>query len=89
MSCPSHRDHEPSKVKRSWIRNALVPSSRLLPRFGPAGLPVPPAGRLRGGEGELVDRVSIHEPELTSVEGYRLIWYHSTRREKLDALARQ
>jgi hypothetical protein len=26
-------------------------------------------------DGELVDRFSIHEPELTSVEGYRLIWY--------------
>ena len=40
-------------------------------------------------EGELVDRFSIHEPEITSVEGYRLIWYHSTRKAELDALARQ
>jgi transposase len=40
-------------------------------------------------EGELVDRFSIHEPEVTSVEGYRLIWYHSTRKAELDALARQ
>jgi transposase len=40
-------------------------------------------------DGELVDRFSIHEPELTSVEGYRLIWYHSTRKAELDALARQ
>jgi transposase len=36
-----------------------------------------------------VDRFSIHEPELTSVEGYRLIWYHSTRKAELDALACQ
>ena len=36
-----------------------------------------------------MDRFSIHEPELTSVEGYRLIWYHSTRKAELDALARQ
>ena len=36
-------------------------------------------------EGELVDRFSIHEPEATSVEGYRLIWYHSTRKAELDA----
>jgi transposase len=40
-------------------------------------------------EGELVDRFSIHEPEATSVEGYRLIWYHSTRKAELDAVARQ
>jgi transposase len=40
-------------------------------------------------EGELVDRFSIHQPEATSVEGYRLIWYHSTRKAELDAWARQ
>ena len=40
-------------------------------------------------EGELVDRFSIHEPEGTSAEGYRLIWYHSTRKAELDAAARQ
>ena len=39
-------------------------------------------------EGELVDRFSVHEPEATSAEGYRLIWYHSTRKAELDALAR-
>ncbi len=40
-------------------------------------------------EGESVDRFSIHEPEPTSVEGYRLVWYHSTRKAELDARARQ
>ena len=40
-------------------------------------------------EGELVNRFSIHEPEVTSVEGYRLLWYHSTRKARVDALARQ
>jgi transposase len=40
-------------------------------------------------DGELVDQFSIHEPEATSIEGYRLIWYHSTRKAELDALARQ
>jgi transposase len=40
-------------------------------------------------EGELVDRFSIHEPERTSVEGYRLSWYHSERKARLDASARQ
>src|SRR6185312_7248553 len=39
-------------------------------------------------EGELVDRFSIHEPEVTSVEGYRLIWYRSARKAELDASAR-
>src|SRR5205823_2275729 len=28
------------------------------------------------------------EPAATSVEGYRLEWYHSTRKAELDALAR-
>ena len=36
-----------------------------------------------------MDRFSIHEPERTSVEGYRLIWYHSARKAELDAAARQ
>jgi transposase len=39
-------------------------------------------------EGNLVDRFSVHEPEITSVEGYRLVWYHSVRKAELDALAR-
>ena len=39
-------------------------------------------------EGEVVDRFSVHEPEATSAEGYRLIWYHSTRKAELDALSR-
>ena len=39
-------------------------------------------------EGDVVDRFSVHEPEATSAEGYRLIWYHSTRKAELDALSR-
>lgn len=39
-------------------------------------------------EGDVVDRFSVHEPEMTSAEGYRLVWYHSTRKAELDALAR-
>ena len=39
-------------------------------------------------DGDLVDRFSVHEPEITSIEGYRLIWYHSTRKAEVDALAR-
>ena len=39
-------------------------------------------------DGNVIDRFSVHEPEATSVEGYRLIWFHSTRKAELDALAR-
>jgi transposase len=39
-------------------------------------------------EGDVVDRFSVHEPEMTSGEGYRLVWYHSVRKAELDALAR-
>lgn len=39
-------------------------------------------------EGNVVDRFSVHEPETTSVEGYRLIWYHSVRKAELDVLSR-
>jgi transposase len=39
-------------------------------------------------DGEVVDRFSIHEPEATSLEGYRLIWYHSARKAELDAATR-
>jgi transposase len=39
-------------------------------------------------DGQLVDRYQIHEPEATTAEGYRLVWYHSTRKAELDALAR-
>jgi transposase len=38
--------------------------------------------------GELVDRYSISDQPSVSAEGYRLIWYHSTRKAELDALAR-
>jgi transposase len=39
-------------------------------------------------EGNVVDRFRVHEPERTSVEGYRLIWYHSRRKAECDALTR-
>jgi transposase len=39
-------------------------------------------------DGQLVDRFRIHEPEATTAEGYRLVWYHSARKAELDALAR-
>jgi len=39
-------------------------------------------------EGLVVDRFSVWQPASQSAEGYRLLWYHSTRKAKLDALAR-
>jgi transposase len=42
----------------------------------------------RDDEGNVVDRFSVHEPETTSAEGYRLIWYHSARKAERDVLSR-
>jgi transposase len=39
-------------------------------------------------EGDLVDRFSIAGAATQSVEGYRLLWYHSQRKAELDAAAR-
>lgn len=39
-------------------------------------------------EGNLVDRFSISSHPATTAEGYRLLWYHSTRKAQSDALAR-
>ena len=42
----------------------------------------------RDDDGNLVDRYRSHELEATTVEGYRLVWYHSARKSELDALTR-
>lgn len=39
-------------------------------------------------EGEVLDRFSVSDEPALSAEGYRLIWYHSTRKAELDAAAR-
>jgi transposase len=39
-------------------------------------------------DGKLIDRYRVSEPLSTSAEGYRLEWYHSTRKADLDALFR-
>jgi transposase len=38
--------------------------------------------------GDLVDRFSIGAPPTQTAEGYRLVWYHSTRKAELDAASR-
>ena len=42
----------------------------------------------RDDVGQVIDRFEVHEPEATTAEGYRLIWFHSARKAELDALAR-
>jgi len=39
-------------------------------------------------EERVVDELSVCTPETSSAEGYRLLWYHSTRKVELDAAAR-
>jgi transposase len=38
--------------------------------------------------GEAIDHYSTREPPATTVEGYRLVWYHSLRKAEQDAVAR-
>ncbi len=42
----------------------------------------------RDDQGNLVDRYSVSETPALSAEGYRLVWYHSTRKAENDAAAR-
>jgi transposase len=41
-----------------------------------------------GTDGELLDRLSTSADEMVSSDGYRLLWYHSTRKAALDAATR-
>jgi transposase len=42
----------------------------------------------RDDQGVIVDRFSVSETPALSAEGYRLVWYHSTRKAETDAAAR-
>lgn len=42
----------------------------------------------RPDEGEIVDRYSVCKPAMLSAEGYRLVWFHSTRKADQDSSAR-
>jgi len=42
----------------------------------------------RNDDGEIVDQYSVSVPATLSAEGYRLVWYHSTRKAEQDARAR-
>jgi transposase len=39
-------------------------------------------------EGQVIDRYSTSHHPATTVEGYRLVWYHSLRKAESDAMAR-
>jgi transposase len=39
-------------------------------------------------DGQLRDRFSVCAEEMLSCDGYRLLWYHSTRKAQIDTLAR-
>jgi transposase len=43
---------------------------------------------MRDTKGEIVDRFAVSEEPALSAEGYRLVWYHSTRKAENDVAAR-
>jgi transposase len=47
-----------------------------------------PLWEKRNEYGKVVDRFSISDSPTLTAEGFRLIWYHSTRKAELDAAAR-
>jgi transposase len=47
-----------------------------------------PIHERRDERGEVIDRYSVSEGPTLSVEGYRLVWYHSTARARNDAATR-
>src|SRR5262245_26854872 len=42
----------------------------------------------RDDQGQIVDQYSVSVPVVLSAEGYRVVWYHSTRKAECDACAR-
>jgi transposase len=47
-----------------------------------------PIHEKRDERGDIVDRFCVSEPATLSAEGYRLVWYHSTRKAENDAATR-
>jgi transposase len=47
-----------------------------------------PIHERRDDDGEILDRYSVSEEPTLSVEGYRLVWYHSTSKAENDAATR-
>jgi transposase len=61
---------------------------RSLLRQSPAGIVWQPLYDVLDEQGQLLDRFSVCAEEMTSSDGYRLLWYQSTRKAQLDTLAR-
>lgn len=70
------RTHKEDEVFRARLRQS------------PATIPWKPLYEVLDEDGELRDRLSACPEEMTSADGYRLLWYHSTRKAHLDTLAR-
>jgi transposase len=47
-----------------------------------------PISEERDEDGEILDQFSVSEEPALSAEGYRLVWYHSTRKAENDAAVR-
>lgn len=47
-----------------------------------------PIHERRDDDGQVVDQFATHDPEATTAEGYRLLWFHSVLKAELDAVAR-
>jgi transposase len=70
------RTHKEDQVFRARLRQT------------PAGIVWQPLYDVQDEQGQLLDRLSVYAEEMTSGDGYRLLWYHSTRKARIDALAR-
>jgi transposase len=57
-------------------------------RDNPKGVPWQHLYDLTDEEGNLRDRLRVCAEEMLSQEGYRVLWFHSTRKAELDTLAR-
>lgn len=57
-------------------------------RQSPSGVVWQPLYEVLDSDGQLLDRFSVCSEEMTSHDGYRLLWYHSTRKAQIDTLAR-
>jgi len=70
------RTHQEDEVFRARLRQS------------PSGVVWLPLYEVLDSDGQLLDRFSVCGEEMTSRDGYRLLWYHSTRKAQIDTLAR-
>lgn len=70
------RTHKEDEVFRARLRQS------------PAAITWKPLYEVLDENKEVRDRLSVCSEEMTSSDGYRLLWYHSTRKAQLDTLAR-